>query len=125
MELIDLGKLALEVRALTVNLRRWQIRQAESLQNWGRSECEELSLRRGSPLECGVLCFVSSSCSSVLTVVDIPCFLGSTYFRKTVLVLWLDSYQNSRTFHQSWCDVFSGSVVCTPYLIFTCARRVM
>ena len=40
--------------------RHWQTRQqVESLKNWERSECDELCLRRGSPLACGVMCSVS------------------------------------------------------------------
>ena len=34
---------------------------SKSQQNWGRSETEELHLRRGSPLACREMCFVSSS----------------------------------------------------------------
>ena len=40
-----------------------QTTRVESLQNWERSECEEFRLRRGLPLACGVMCFVSSSLS--------------------------------------------------------------
>ena len=34
---------------------------SKSQQNWGRSESEELRLRRGSPLACREMCLVSSS----------------------------------------------------------------
>ena len=45
----------------------WQTRQqVESLQNGEECECEELRLRRGSPLVGGVMCFVNSSSSTVI-----------------------------------------------------------
>ena len=40
----------------------------------GKSECEELRLRRGSPLACRVMCFVSSTYSQAFTA----CSLGYT-----------------------------------------------
>ena len=49
--------------------------QAESLQKWGRSECEELRLRRHLPLACGVMCFVSSRVQTVKDVFYVFMFL--------------------------------------------------
>ena len=52
-------ELALEIRALPSPLAKQTTNRL--LQNWGRNECQERHLRRGSPLACGVMCFVISS----------------------------------------------------------------
>ena len=62
-------ELALELRALYCH--HWQTRrQEESLQNWEKYECEELRLRRGSPLACRVVCFVSSGFKCLFVLIN-------------------------------------------------------
>ena len=67
---------------MNVRAHHWQTRrQAESLEE---CECEELRLRSGSPLFCGVMCFVSSS--FILWFQNI---LFMTHVHSFMLVEWM------------------------------------